>query len=103
IDGSLRQNFPTGRANKTLSPKLDAIAPGWRFMTDTICRCHKAPIRDGMAALHRLPGGKLSGTIFFLLARVPPDGGWIKKNFRATQRGSVCRFRIPLFPAKAAE
>jgi len=101
IDGSLGQNFATGRADKTLSPKLDAIAPGWRFMAHTICRGDKATISDGVAALHRLPGGKLSVTIFFLLAWVPANRRRIENNFRSAQRRESRRFRLPLVPANA--
>ena len=63
---SLRKNFATGAQIK-LWPQTDAVAPDWS-MADTICRCHKTPVRDGVATLYRLPGGKLSGAIFFLLA-----------------------------------
>ena len=57
---------PLGAHDKTLSPELDAIAAGWRFMADAIYRRDKAAIRDRMTALHRFPGGMLRGAIFLL-------------------------------------
>src|SRR4051812_39951183 len=84
IEGSLCQNFPTRRADKTLSPKFDAVAPHWRFVTDPICRRDEATIGDSVAPLHCLPGRKLGGAIFFLLARVPSNRRRIENNLCPT-------------------
>src|SRR5204863_8725838 len=83
VNRALSKNFTARRADKTLSPKFNAITAGGRFMADAISRGHKTPISDGMTALHSLPGGKLRATILFLLARVPPNRRRIKQNFGA--------------------
>ena len=78
IGASFREDFAARRDDETLSPELDPVAAGWRFVTDTIDRRHVTTIRDRVAALHRFPGGILGCAVLFLLARMPADRRRIK-------------------------
>src|SRR5436190_4123374 len=78
IGASFREDFAARRDDETLSPELDPVAAGRRFMTDSIDRRNVAAIRDRVAALHRFPGGILGCAVLFLLARMPADRRRIK-------------------------
>src|SRR5437016_1512954 len=71
-------DFATRRRNKALSPKLDSVAARRRFVPDAIRGCDITTIRNGVAALDRLPGRILGGAEFLFFRWMPTDGGWIK-------------------------
>ena len=59
----------------------------------------KAAVGDGVRALDGFPRAVLAFAVFFFLARMPADGGRIKKDLRALHRGQPRGFGIPLVPA----
>ncbi len=71
-------NFATWRSNKTLPPKLNSVATNGGFVADAIRGCDITTIRNGVAALDRLPGRILGGAEFLFFRWMPTDGGWIK-------------------------
>ena len=101
IDRSLCNDFAVRAANETLSPKLDSVAAGGRFMANAIRRGDIAAVRDRVTALDGFPGGMLRRAEFLLFRWMPADRRWIENDLRAAQRGEPRRFGIPLVPANA--
>src|SRR4029453_1102062 len=78
-------DFSAWRSDKTLPPKLDAVAAGGRFMADPICSRDVTAIRNCVTALNCFPCRILRRTAFLFFARMPADCRWIKNNFRTAQ------------------
>ena len=114
----LGEDFAGGSGHETLAPELDAVTRRRSrlrftstrrvalarqadnfFMADAIGYRDVAAVGDGMAALDGLPGVVLAFAEFCPFAGMPADGGGVKKNFRALQRGQPRGFGIPLVPA----
>src|SRR5258708_28162334 len=79
FDAGLGEDFAGSAGDETLAPELDAVTRKL-FVTNAIGDSHVATIGDGVAALDDLPGGMLPRVLCFF-ARMPADGGRIKKNF----------------------
>ena len=94
-------DFSARRSDKTLPPKLNAVAARGRFMADAICSRDVTAVRNCVTALNGFPGRILRRTKFFFFAGMPADCRWIKNNFRTAQGRQSCRFRVPLVPANA--
>src|ERR1041384_4796214 len=84
IGTSLGQNFAARGDDEALAPELDPVAASGRFVPDAIDRSDEAAIRDGVAALHRFPGGMLGVAVFRFLGGMPADRSRIKKNLGAS-------------------
>ena len=92
------KDFAGRSGHKTLSPEFNASASEF-FMADAIDNGDVTAIGDSMAALNGFPGVVLVHAIFLFFARMPADGGGIKQDLRALQRGEPRGFGIPLVPA----
>ena len=93
IDAAFGEDLSARRDEETLAPKFQASPADGCFVADAIDGCDVATVRDGVAALHGFPGGMLRLSVFFFLGRMPADGGRIKEQLRAVQRGQPRRFR----------
>ena len=78
IDAGLRENFATRSRDKTLAPKLNAIAADRALEADPIYRGHEAAVRDRVALVTDLLGAVLVRTVFLFLLRVPANRRRIK-------------------------
>ena len=56
-------------------------------------------VRDGVGALHGLPGAVLGFAVLGFFAGVPADGGGVEKGFGAVQCGDAGGLGVPLVPA----
>src|SRR6266487_3445308 len=101
IHRSLGDDFAVGTADEALSPEFNAIAAGWRFVTDSVCCGDVATVRNRVTALNCFPRRMLRCAKFFFFARMPSDRRRVKNNLRAAQGRQARRFRIPLVPANA--
>src|SRR5436853_772257 len=95
------EDFAGGARDEALSPEFNAIAIHRFFQTDAIGYRDITAVGDGVRALDRFPLAVLYLAVFFFLTRMPADGGRVKENLRALQRGQARRFGIPLVPANA--
>src|SRR5688572_7569451 len=77
----------------------DAVGARLVLVTDAIRRGDIHAVGDRMRALNGAPGLDLRTSPFVLLRRMPADGGGVKEDVRAQQRGDPGRFGIPLVPA----
>src|ERR1043166_3600015 len=101
VGAGFGENLTRRSSDETLTPEFDAIAANAikNFMADAVRNANVATVRNRVAALNRFPGAVLERAVFFLLAGMPADGCWIKKNFRALQCREPRAFGIPLVPA----
>src|SRR4029453_7074368 len=83
VEGTFCDDFTVRAANKTLSPKFDAVAVCRRFMTDTVWDCDIASICDCVTPLDGFPGGMLRRAELLFFRWVPTDCCRIKNNLRS--------------------
>ena len=83
IHRTLGDDLAIRPANKTLAPKLNAVAVGRGFMPDTVCGCDVTTVRNRVTALNRFPSRILGRAEFLFFRRMPADGCWIKNDFRS--------------------
>ncbi len=102
---SLNNDPSKGIAEKRSAPELQAFALSAIaanvavLVADAIDHGDKNAIGDRMCALNGTPGVMLHGAELGFLVRMPADGGGIKENICALQRGQARAFGIPLVPA----
>src|SRR5579863_285133 len=59
------------------------------LVADAVDGSDEDAVRDGVGALHRLPGGVLGFAELGFLRGVPADSGGVEEGFRAHQRGDA--------------
>ena len=105
VVGSLGDYAAEGVAEERTSPKFQAFAGSGIAANIPGLEAHAVNYPDIYAignrvrALNGAPGIVLSLAKVGLLVRMPPDGGWVKKDARPLQRREPRAFRIPLIPA----
>src|SRR5438270_2843526 len=98
--GGFGDHDPERVADERVTPEFDAGALAAELLeADAVHRGDPAAVRDGVAALDRLPRIELLLAVLRFLRGVPADRGRIKQNVGALQGGEPGALRIPLIPA----
>src|SRR4029453_10773116 len=66
-------DFSAWRSDKTLPPKLDAVATGGGLLADPLCGRDVTPIRNRVTAINCFQWRILRRTEFIFFARMPAD------------------------------
>src|SRR5271156_3127513 len=74
------EDFAGRSGDETLSPEFKTVAAhaGNFFVADAVRHGDETAVGDGVTALDGFPRVVLAFAVFFFLARMPADGGWIK-------------------------
>ena len=97
---ALARISPLGATMKLWPQNSIPSPPTGASMADAIDRGDEAAVGDGVAALHRFPGGMLGVAVFRFLRRMPADRGRIKKNLGAAQSSLGARLRDTIDPSR---
>src|SRR5688572_26360781 len=100
IHGRAHEDASVGAGDEALAPELDAArAARVRLESRAVHGDHEAAVRDGMPALHGLPGPMLALAVLRLFLGMPADRRRIDEDLGALHRREPRGFRVPLVPA----